>query len=313
MNRIGQLDFQNNLDDIRVFANGELNPLLRAALKKIDLPFAPQPKSAELYWDAGFFGLPALGLYQCLNAEQQKSILWHCNRMALEEAFYIEKSGMTYAAKMSLLADTNDKRALYNLFCADEASHFHAINAFMLDQPRPYQEQKFLIMLDALINDGSYNVLVYMIQIILEGWGLYHYRNLAAHCRHEPLAQVLRAIIHDEAKHHGSGLVILPQERWTPADSRICLPALREFLELVRIGPTNLLQAFEAVLGPLSTDARLQLFEESDSPVAIAENLKTLASFVSQHCPDQKLMQQLESSAVLTPATAREFCQKTSE
>ncbi len=319
MKVLGHIAFENRLDSTEVFTNPELAPFLRGALKKF--PIVPgnvtgngagsqagsHQEPFKTYWEPEFFGLPSLSLYQKLSPGDQQKVLWHCNRLALEEAFYIEKSGMTYAAKMALLADSNDKRALYSLFCADEASHFHAINSFMLQTPGPYTQQKFLVMLDHLIHEGSFNVLVYMIQIILEGWGLQHYRSLAAGCRDASLTEVLRAIIHDEAKHHGSGLVILPQGVWTERDSAICLPILADFIDLVRVGPTSRLLAVESVLGPLSLGEKKSLFNDLKSPQVISESLAFIRNFVVQHGPNNKMIETLLAKPVWNPLSAHEF------
>ncbi len=295
MSGYGQLNFDNRLEDRGVFTNSDLNPILRAALKKLQMPYGPRLEPKELYWDADFFGLSQLSLYQRLSASQQYEILWHCNRMALEEAFYIEKTGMSYAAKMALLADSNDKRALYNLFCADEAAHFHAIHSFLLAAPSDYREQAFLVMLDDLVHKGSFQVLVYMIQVILEGWGLHHYRSLAAHCKHSELTDVLRTIVLDEAKHHGSGLVVLPQGEWTSEDTAICLPALKEFLRLVKAGPLNLLNAIELVLGSLSHEDKASFLQDIGAEAIIARNEKILGGFIVEHCPSPEILQGLDA------------------
>ena len=181
---------------------------------------------------------------------------------------------MTDAAKMALLADTNDKRALYTLFCADEASHFHAISSFVLAEPKNASEQQFLLMLDKLVHEGSYLTLVYMMRIILEGWGLHHYRLLAAYCQDPALTEVFRSIVKDEAMHHGSGLVILPQESWTAHDTEVCRPYLVAFIELVQAGSLNLVSAMEQVLGPLTQETRSRLFRESGAELRIARNGK---------------------------------------
>ncbi len=164
-----------------------------------------------------------------------------------------------------------------------------------MSEPADYHEQSFLLLLDQLVHTGPYNVLVYMIQIILEGWGLHHYRSLAAHCQHPGLTEVLRNIVHDEAKHHGSGLVILPQETWTSEDTALCLPALKEFLHLVRLGPVNLIKATEKVVGPLSGDHLSRIYRELDADATVLRNLSILEGFILEHCPDPGLATQLKA------------------
>ena len=302
------ITFDNYLANTDLYSQRELIPILKAALSRQKMPYAPEGKDAKTaYWNGAFFGLEKSRLFRRLNQVQQDLVVASCSQTALEEAFYIEKSGMTYAAKMALLADTHDKRALYSLFAADEARHLYAVQSFLHAQPAPYVRQPFLMILDDLVHEGSLNVLVYMVQVILEGWGLYHYRRLASDCLDESLAQIFRVIISDEAKHHGSGLVILPSQQWTDLDSKICWPSLEAFMELVRVGPLGLLASIEAVVGPLNRADKITLFDDLESSAAIQRSIGLVGSFVLEHCPDPTLKAKISDSTFMQPYSAEEF------
>ena len=49
-------------------------------------------------------------------------------------------------------------------------------------------------MLASLIEEGDRESLVFIIQVILEGWGLTHYRSLAQGCQSEDFTEVLKAL-----------------------------------------------------------------------------------------------------------------------
>ena len=100
------ISFDNNLANTDLYSQRELMPILKATLKTVKMPHAQEhgePKTT--YWDRAFFGLERSRLFLKLTKLQQDQVVASCSQTALEEAFYIEKSGMTYAAKMALLSD----------------------------------------------------------------------------------------------------------------------------------------------------------------------------------------------------------------
>ena len=69
---------------------------------------------------------------------------------------------------------------LYSLFAADEAAHFHWIRAYapaaaIADGPG----NPFLRLLDELLRTEDAPTLCYLVQVVLEGWGIHHYHALA--------------------------------------------------------------------------------------------------------------------------------------
>ena len=103
--------------------------------------------------------------------ETQNNIIKRCSVDVLHEAFFIEESGMAFASKMSLLSETREERMLYNLFAADEATHFHWVQNALGDIQLDLQPNQFHRLLESVIRDGQRESLVFIIQVILEGWG----------------------------------------------------------------------------------------------------------------------------------------------
>ena len=72
-------------------------------------------------------------LYADLNEEQQRALLTSASASLLHEAYFIEKLGLAFGAKMVLLSSTTEERMLYALFCADEARHLAAVSEHIDD------------------------------------------------------------------------------------------------------------------------------------------------------------------------------------
>lgn len=93
-----------------------LKSVLTAALKTRPVP---RPTSeTPVYWPAPYFRLNQVSLFREADEETRQHVLTACSRSVFAEAYYIEKSGMYFAAKMALLAETTDERMLYSLFGA---------------------------------------------------------------------------------------------------------------------------------------------------------------------------------------------------
>ena len=140
----------------------------------------------------------------------RRRILVACARDLLTEAYYIEKLGLGFTAKMALLSETTEERMLYCLFAGDEAAHLHAIAAYVGDgAAASAPDDPFLALLTEAIAAGDKPGLTYVVQVVLEGWGIAHYQSIARDCRDGDLRRTLLRLARDEALHHGSGVALL--------------------------------------------------------------------------------------------------------
>src|SRR5438105_3559712 len=85
---------------------------------------------AEL-WSASWWCLEDSHVYSGLNAAMQQAVVAACNRELIKEAYFIEKSGLAFSAKMVLLSETTDVAQLYSLIGADEAKHLAWIEPYV--------------------------------------------------------------------------------------------------------------------------------------------------------------------------------------
>ena len=245
-----------------------LGSLLRR--RPMALPDAP-PDPAGL-WPASSFGLDRVTSF--LESPRQDEILRRCASDRLSEALYVEKLGLAYCAKMTLLAETAEERMLYALTAADEATHFHWISKFAADAA----VSPFLALLGTWIERGTRSALTLLVQVVLEGWGVQHYRLLGRDCRDPQLADVLREIVVDEARHHRSGERLVAQRTLTDADRTEIAQAMAVLLDLVRCGP----QAIVAAIGPRDLEEATRCFEELDAMSDSRRKLELLRGLVGR-------------------------------
>jgi hypothetical protein len=262
---------------------------------------APRAYAPHAHWVAEFFGLQRVAMFRDATRVQKWEILDRCGRGLLEEAYFIEKSGVGFAAEMVLLAESIEERMLYATFAADEARHFDAVRPFLVgDLPDP-KANPFLSLLTDTIECGDRTALQFVIQVVLEGWGLAHYRALRDACTHPVLHERLDAILHDEAAHHGSGRVLFAESRPGEATLARIEESLAAMLQMVRVGPMGVLSALDAALG-LTRAQKLDVFRDLEGRAhaqARLDHLRQLAAFedvlprvdpheTPRHVPSQK-------------------------
>jgi hypothetical protein len=266
--RSAVLDLPDLPDDDR------LHGVLRAALDATGRTGAPTAPRAD-QWDAAYLGLDRTTAWKGATDAQRRTLLTVVGRSLLEEAYYVEKCGLAYAAKRVLQSRSTEERALYALFAADEARHLDLVSGWLAgdDIGAP---SAFHRLLEDVLERADPVGAVLIVQVLLEGWGLRHYADLARACRDADLGALLRGIVKDETRHHGSGVLLTHGATLSPEAREITLDLLRSFLDMVRVGPVGVLAAVEHVVGPLSRDDRLTTLRELDGEAHAASRLAVL-------------------------------------
>ncbi len=282
-----------------------LGPVVESAAARLGASTRGTPEE-RAYWSAAHFGLDRARAFREASAEVQAVARLDVCRAALEEAYFIERSGMAFTAKMVLLSESVEERMLYCLFAGDEAAHLHEVSAF-LGEPPTGTGGPFLDLLGELIEAGDRDSLVLVIQVVLEGWGLVHYRGLAEHCLDERLAAALQAILRDEARHHGSGLVLAQARPLSPLARAWTTEILVRFLAMVQAGPQGLVAALDRAHGGLSRAQRLEAFEDLDATAHAAERLGVLRGLIEK-AGAQAVVDELERRGCFRPLTPEECC-----
>ncbi|MBE9029683.1 ferritin-like domain-containing protein [filamentous cyanobacterium LEGE 11480] len=262
----------------------------------LDLPFSPNEKlqrilrsalgtphstcdTAGLPWTASYFDLDRVDLFTQATDPQQQQILQIVNRNLLEEAYFVEKAGMGYMANMVQVAETLEERMLYSLFCADESRHLSQIRGFLMDEPEKTQDPFFQLLAE-LAESGDRSVLLFVIQVVLEGWGLSHYRRLAKHCAVPELASLLLGFLQEESRHHATGVTLFQEMTVSPVAMDAVTEILTRFLQMVQVGPQAVVAAIAQTLGHLSMSQKVTVFEQLDTQVHSAGRLAVLQNLM---------------------------------
>lgn len=192
------------------------------------------------YWEANDYALNDSIAFSNLSAEAREKILTLLSQQRLEEAFHIEKSGIAFGAKMIAESSTYEERKLYAHFVGEESEHLSMIETYLSKVSDDIDSNEFLKYLGNLIETASKPVLTFIIQVILEGWGIDHYSKMAKACLSEDLRNTLNKIVQDEAGHHGSGVMLFEEKELTSEEMNIIIESFCDFLDMIRIGPAFL-------------------------------------------------------------------------
>jgi len=278
----------------RVRVNGQLEapplpvghrllPIVAAALARDGhcVPSAP----AAVRWPASHFGLDRVAAFRDAPPAARYRLLSVCATDLLTEAFFVEKLGIGFAAKMVLLSSTADERTAYALMGADEARHMADIAAQMGTRPDAEgtaPDDPFCDLLARAIDTGRRGALAFLVQVVLEGWGLVHYCRLARGTADPALRATLVDIVKDEALHHGGGLAVLGRDGLSPADLRAAQAALASLLSMIQAGPQRVVARLEEARGPLGRRERARVFAEIDTERRAGEQLTLLRGFLAR-------------------------------
>jgi hypothetical protein len=183
---------------------------------------------------------------------------------------------------------------VYGILAGEEAEHFHMVSSFLDEEPADYRANPLIPLLKEVIDHGDRHLIVYVIQVVLEGWGLTHYHGLLDGCRDPKLEQTLQRILLDEAKHHGSGLVILKSLAPTWAQRERAIEILVPFLRLVAVGPQWVVGALEREWGGFTRERKLEVFRELDALARAQATLDVLKRLI-QSDPSGEISARLEA------------------
>jgi len=301
------IQIETPLDTVDLRDGHDLYAVLHSALKSRAADQPSNTNTLDSYWPAAHFGLDRMASFREARAEEQASILAGCSRDVLAESYFIEKSGMYFAAKMTLLAESAQERMLYSLFAADEAVHFSWIANYAANESvAEYLDHAFIRLLDEILQSADKPALTCIVQVVLEGWGIHHYRALMRDCLDGDLRATFEKIIKDEARHHASGVILLNEQPPTANQQTAIIEALRRLLLLVQVGPQAVVAQIERVKGHLSRAQRERAFAELDCERATAKKLEMLKSLIRSTAFAEAILDALEGSNAFRPYSAIE-------
>lgn len=253
------------------------------------------------FWAASFFQLDQSRFFQESTPEEQSAILTGCSRAILEEAFWIEKCGMYFAPKMALLAQSPETQMLYCQFAAEEASHFQLISQFLdVAAISPPIANPFITFLTQILETESQGVLQFFIQVVLEGWGIAHYRTLSKACLNPDLKAVFEQILKDEAHHHGSGVILCSEQAFAPTELSRIEELVAGLLQMIKIGPAMVVSQVEQVKGHLSPAQKKQLWSDLKAEEATLHKLRLIQNLMHLVPSTSHLIETLDAKGWFT-------------
>jgi tRNA isopentenyl-2-thiomethyl-A-37 hydroxylase MiaE len=277
-------------------AGHPLHPIVASALKQRATPDGTIKEQA--YWTARHFRLDQTTIYRKATQEEQQAILLGCSRQTLAELYFIEKSGMYFNARMSLLSESTEERMGYSLFAADEAIHFEWLRRYAdADAVAAFAGNPFIQFIDDVLRTEDRPTLQFLVQILLEGWGLHHYQSLARDCRDTELTHLFHAILRDEARHHAGGLALFNAQG--EKQRQRLVDHIRSLLSMVQAGPQMVAAEVDRAKGGLSREDRRRLFVELDCERETQRRLDILHSLIGDANGGTALLQALEERSTL--------------
>jgi hypothetical protein len=223
-----------------------------------------------------------------------------CSVGLLAEAYFIEKAGLGYCAKLVLLSETTEERMAFSLLAADEATHLELMGRFV-DGPRlDPGGDPFLGLLAELVETGDKQTLILLLQVVLEGWGLTHYRRLQRGAADRGLQAAFGAILRDEPLHHATGKALFQPEAMGRGERAFAVDAMARFLHMVRVGPQRVVAALEAGCGGLTRAQRVRVFEELRTEEGSSEKLGLLRALMVGTAP-AGFVETLDAQGAFTP------------
>ncbi|MEM9091624.1 MAG: ferritin-like domain-containing protein [Cyanobacteria bacterium P01_F01_bin.53] len=246
-------------------------------------------------WNADFFGLDRATIFQASTPKEQTQILQHACQGLLQEVYTLEKAGVGYMAKMTLLAETIEERMLYALFSAHKAMHLAQLRPLVPQAQTPKCCDAFFQRLEALLECADRSVLLLITQVVLEGWGISQYRHLSQYCCHPMLGELFQHFLNMQATHHLAGTTLFDRAHLSSQSYEMIVEALSDFLQVVRLGPQRLVSAIAGVKGApdpngdpgeLSSAQTIRLLQDLEAERYSAGRLALVRALLEPVAPD---------------------------
>lgn len=259
----------------------------------------PASDGATPLWEAQTFQLDRAPMFRQASTIRKNAVLAACANNLLAEAWCIEQQGISYCATMARLAESNEERDLFMKIGADESQHAAWLALWLLQQPESDPFNRFI---GGLLQAGTPQPLSFLLQVMLEGFGITHYQFLATDCRNTGLAQTLRRLAADEALHHAGGLLVFEPNRLTAAERVFVTEGAYAFLQMIRVGPQAVVSALVQQLGADGVGELAALFAALNSQASTATRLARLRKLMAR--PSMMwLVDELETAGAFTPCT----------
>ena len=231
---------------------------------------------AKIFWGADRFQLDKTSLFNKLSQDQKNQILLRLSELNLALSYFIEKSGHHYASKMILTSESSEEKTLYALFACEEATHLRLfMNQMWFAPTLKTHFHPMLPILSEAIEWASKDTLVFVVQVLLEGFGIAHYTGLRDTCLDAELKNSFQTILKDEARHHGAGLILTKANKLSQETEDQIFELSRKFIRSLETAHW-IPAAFEAANSGLTQAETKELFAEMDFKNTLALRMQRL-------------------------------------
>ncbi len=198
------------------------------------------------------------------------------SKAIIKEAIRIEHAGIACANKMALLSETQEERQYYTTVANEELIHLYLMQPYF-DFKVDVEPPEFAQLISHIVENEPKRDAIVLIQVLLEGWGIQHYKGLQDGTDNKEIKDVFSKIIFDEVRHHGGG-VILSQNSGFHLSADL-VKNVQSIIDSVRIGPfqvgllltelnklsstEGIVEMLTSILAHSTTDAKLKLIHQN--------------------------------------------------
>jgi rubrerythrin len=259
-------------------------------------------KVKSVIWDEDFFQLKTSTIWKGLTLDDRKTILISLGEKILQEAYFIECSGMAHAGKMNLTAKTKEEREFFCFVAEEEAKHLRMVENLASFNTSLENIPSFAMLIGEIIQEASKPSLLLLIQILLEGWGLNYYKSLVKTAKDENVAAAFKAILKDEIRHHSAGVILfsahLKQNEIKETEAEEFLGYLERIAFMVKIGPYNAAEECFKRSPHKNKEDLKNFLMETDAVSITSGKMELLGQLLSKSLPDD-LLEQIQSRKLL--------------
>ena len=207
---------------------------------------------------------------------------------------------------MAQWAESIEEREMFERIGEDEAQHAEWLAQWL---PEPPPADPFNRFIGGLVDAGTAQPLAFLLQVMLEGFGITHYQSLTVGCRDASLASTMRQLALDEALHYGGALLVFKPERMSNAKRRFLAEGAYAFLQMFRVGPQAVVAAVARAINPQSRGELERMFSALDCEASTAAKLTRLRVLMAR--PGMHwLIEELDAGEAFAPCTPAQCAQQ---
>jgi hypothetical protein len=258
------------------------------------------------YWNAEFYGLDEVTLFTDLAQSRKEAVLHELSHGLLREACFIERFGFEYTSRLMLTSETIEEKSTFALMASDEARHLNGLLPFFeRELGNTYTEEPLVMLLADVLSSDDRQALIFLLQAVLEGYGLFHYSHLMHGSNDAAFASALGKILKDEGFHHASGVAMLDESHMTRHTKTFLHDMVAQLVSVIQQnnGPLTVL---ERELGHLSSHQRQTILDQLHYDHRMAARMEKTRGLICEHAPTD-LVQSLESKDLFKPMTSSQL------